>query len=129
LLAATHVAALLAGRVIATLRRVAHGQTVKIGRMAVAAASRKTGIERTLMEFAEAWAVDRGFEKIVLGAQLTACDFYRRLGCVEEGPVFDAAGLPHVIMSKSCARDDCRMVHSMLSHQMLPHAPFPTTRG
>jgi GNAT superfamily N-acetyltransferase len=74
LLAATHVAALLAGRVIATLRRVAHGQTVKIDRMAVAASSRKTGIERTLMEFAEAWAVDRGFEKIVLGAQLTVCD-------------------------------------------------------
>jgi predicted GNAT family N-acyltransferase len=97
---ATHVAALLEGRVIATLRFVADGQSVKIGRMAVAASFRKTGVGRTLMEFAEASAADRGFEKIVLGAQLTARDFYKRLGYVEEGPVFDDAGLPHVMMSK-----------------------------
>jgi len=97
---ATHVAALLDGRVIATLRIVVHGRTAKIGRMAVAASSRKTGVGRTLMEFAEASAADRGVEKIVLGAQLTARDFYRRLGYVGEGPIFDDAGLPHVMMSK-----------------------------
>jgi predicted GNAT family N-acyltransferase len=93
---ATHVAALLEGRVIATLRIVAHGQSAKIGRMAVAASLRKTGVGRTLMEFAETSAADRGFEKIVLGAQLTACDFYKRLGYVEEGPVFEDAGLPQM---------------------------------
>ena len=97
---ATHVAALLDGRVIASLRIVVHGPTAKIGRMAVAASSRKTGVGRTLMEFAEALVADRGLAKIVLGAQLTACDFYKRLGYVEEGPTFADAGLPHVMMSK-----------------------------
>ena len=52
------------------------------------------------MEFAEASAEDCGLGKIVLGAQLTACEFYRRLGYMEEGPIFDDAGLPHVMMSK-----------------------------
>ena len=98
---ATHVAALLDGRVIATLRIVVQGRTAKIGRMAVAASARKSGVGRRLMEFAEASAVGRGLGKIVLGAQLTACEFYRRLGYRQEGPIFDDAGLPHVMMSKS----------------------------
>jgi predicted GNAT family N-acyltransferase len=98
---ATHVAALLDGHVIATLRIVVQGRTARVGRMAVAAASRKTGVGRTLMDFAEVSAADRGLEKIVLGAQLTACDFYKRLGYVEEGPIFADAGLPHVMMSKT----------------------------
>jgi len=97
---ATHVVALLDGRVIATLRIVVQGRTAKIGRMAVAASSRKTGVGKRLMEFAEASAEDCGLGKIVLGAQLTACEFYRRLGYMEEGPIFDDAGLPHVTMSK-----------------------------
>lgn len=42
------------------------------------------------MEFAEASAADRGLEKVVLGAQLTARDVYKRLGYVEVGPIFDA---------------------------------------
>jgi predicted GNAT family N-acyltransferase len=97
---ATHVAALQDGRVIATLRIVVQGRAAKVGRMAVAASSRNRGVGRTLMEFAEGSAADCGLEKVVLGAQLTACDFYKRLGYVEEGPIFDDAGLPHVMMSK-----------------------------
>jgi predicted GNAT family N-acyltransferase len=97
---ATHVAALLDGRVIATLRIVVQGRRATIGRMAVAVSSRKTGVGRRLMEFAEASAADRGLEKVVLAAQLTARDFYKRLGYVEEGPIFDDAGLLHVMMSK-----------------------------
>jgi predicted GNAT family N-acyltransferase len=52
------------------------------------------------MEFAADHCHAIGAEEIVLGAQLTARDFYRRLGYVEEGPVFDDAGLPHVMMRK-----------------------------
>jgi len=56
------------------------------------------------MEFAEATASRRGAEEIVLGAQLTACEFYKRLGYIEEGAVFDDAGIPHVMMRKKLQR-------------------------
>ena len=45
------------------------------------------------MEFTAASAVEGSIGKIVLGAQLSASGFYKRLGYVEEGPIFDDAGL------------------------------------
>src|SRR5262245_3783415 len=65
--AATHLVALLDGRVVGTLRIVPHGRIAKIERMAVAASLRKIGIGRQLMEFAARTA--------------------ERLGYAEEGPV------------------------------------------
>jgi predicted GNAT family N-acyltransferase len=97
---AAHLAALSGGNVIGTLRIVRHGRTVKIGRMAVSASSRKRGIGKDLMEFAAATASRGGAEEILLGAQLTAREFYKRLGYVEEGAVFQDAGIPHVMMRK-----------------------------
>src|SRR5262249_30736561 len=97
---ATHLVALLDDRVVGTLRIVRHGRTAKIGRMAVSASVRKHGIGRALMEFAAETASRGSSEEIVLGAQLTARDFYARLGYVKEGCVFDDAGLPHVMMRK-----------------------------
>jgi predicted GNAT family N-acyltransferase len=101
---AAHLAALSDGRVIGTLRILRLGRTAKIGRMAVSASSRKNGIGRQLMEFAAATVSRRGAEEIILGAQLTACEFYKRLGYVEEGAVFDDGGLPHVMMRKRLQR-------------------------
>lgn len=97
---ATHLAAMSDGHVIGTLRILGHGRTVKIGRMAVSASSRKEGIGRELMEFAAATASRRSAEEVILGAQLTACEFYKRLGYIEEGAVFDDGGIPHVMMRK-----------------------------
>ena len=97
---AAHLAALSDGHVIGTLRIIRHERTAKIGRMAVSAPSRKKGIGRELMEFAAAAASRDGAEEIILGAQFTAREFYRRLGYIEEGAVFDDAGIPHVMMRK-----------------------------
>jgi predicted GNAT family N-acyltransferase len=97
---AAHVAALLDDRVIETLPIMRQGRIAKIGRMAVAASSRKEGVARKLMEFAAGLGRGRRPRGIVLGAQLTACDFYKRLGYVEEGPIFNDVGLPHVMMDK-----------------------------
>jgi predicted GNAT family N-acyltransferase len=97
---AAHLAALSDGNVIGTLRIVRHERTVKIGRMAVSVSLRKKGIGRELMDFAAATASRGGAEEILLGAQLTAREFYKRLGYVEEGAVFDDAGIPHVMMRK-----------------------------
>jgi predicted GNAT family N-acyltransferase len=97
---AAHLVALSDGDVIGTLRIVRHERTAKIGRMAVSAPSRKEGIGRKLMEFAAAAASRDGAEEIVLAAQFTAREFYRKLGYIEEGAVFDDAGILHVMMRK-----------------------------
>src|SRR5262249_27151897 len=102
---AAHLAALSDdGHVIGTLRILRYGRAAKIGRMAVSASSRKKGVGRELMEFATTTASGRGAEEIILGAQLTACEFYKRLGYIEEGPVFDDGGIPHVMMRKKLQR-------------------------
>jgi len=98
---ATHLVALSGGRVVGTLRIVPHGRTAKIGRMAVSASRRKNGIGRDLMEFAALTAAQEGVERIVLNAQVSARDFYARLGYVEEGTLFEDAGIPHVRMGKN----------------------------
>lgn len=97
---AAHLAACSDGRVIGTLRILRNERTAKIGRMAVSAPSRKEGIGRELMEFAAAVASRDGAEEIVLAAQFTAREFYRKLGYIEEGAVFDDAGILHVMMRK-----------------------------
>jgi predicted GNAT family N-acyltransferase len=97
---AAHLAALSDGHVVGTLRIVLHERMAKIGRMAVSASSPNKGIGRELMEFAAATAARGGAEEIILGAQLTAREFYKRLGYAEEGAVFDDAGIPHVMMRK-----------------------------
>ena len=97
---AAHLAALSDGHVIGTLRIVRHERTAKIGRMAVSAHSRKKGIGRELMEFAAAAASRDGAREIVLAAQFMAREFYRQLGYIEEGAVFDDAGISHVMMRK-----------------------------
>jgi len=97
---AAHLAALSDGHVIGTLRIVRHERTAKIGRMAVSAHSREKGIGRELMEFAAAAASRDGAQEIILAAQFTAREFYRRLGYIEEGAIFDDAGILHVMMRK-----------------------------
>jgi predicted GNAT family N-acyltransferase len=97
---ATHLIAVIGDRVVGTLRIVHHGASAKIGRMAVSAAFRKSGIGKDLMDFAATTAQRAGAEEIVLAAQLTARNFYRRLGYVEEGCVFYEANLPHIRMTR-----------------------------
>ncbi|WP_454642221.1 GNAT family N-acetyltransferase [Bradyrhizobium liaoningense] len=101
---AAHLAALSDGHVIGTLRIVRHECTAKIGRMAVSAHSRKKGIGKELMEFAAVASSRDGAQEIVLAAQFTAREFYRQLGYVEEGAVFDDAGIAHVMMRKKLRR-------------------------
>ena len=97
---ATHLVAIRDDQVVGTLRMLAHGDAAKIGRVAVRAAARRTGIGGSLMERAAALARERGFAEIVLHAQVAVAGFYRRLGYVEEGDRFDEAGIPHIGMRK-----------------------------
>jgi predicted GNAT family N-acyltransferase len=97
---AVHLVALRGDDVIGTLRIVVSGAAAKIGRMAVLAAHRKAGIGSQLMAHAAVIAKTMGARDVTLHAQLTAKDFYRRLGYCEEGDVFEEAGISHISMRK-----------------------------
>jgi predicted GNAT family N-acyltransferase len=101
--AATHLVALRDGEVIGALRLLVSGQKAKIGRMAVRASARNSGIGSQLMRRAAAAAAQLGVREITLHAQLRAREFYRRAGYREQGDHFEEAGIPHVAMRKTVA--------------------------
>lgn len=98
---AIHLVALRDDDVIGTLRIVVVGRAAKIGRMAVLAKDRNSGVGSRMMEHAAAIAQTMGVREIELHAQLAARAFYARLGYRDEGPVFEEAGIAHVTMRKT----------------------------
>lgn len=88
------------GAVIATGRLLPDGH---IGRMAVAAAHRGTGLGSRVLQALIEEAARRGMAEVCLNAQTHACAFYRRHGFVEAGEVYLEAGLPHLTMRRQLA--------------------------
>lgn len=86
------------GRAIGTGRLLPDGH---IGRMAVLKAARGAGAGTAILLALMDAARQRGDREVVLNAQTHAAPFYRRLGFVEEGDVFDDAGIPHVAMRRA----------------------------
>lgn len=74
---------------------------IKVQRMAVLKEFRKKGLGKVIMEAAETFANDHDYQQLVLGAQLTARDFYQRLGYQTEVEIFLDAGIEHVTMTKT----------------------------
>jgi len=72
-----------------------HAGYPHIGRVAVLAELRGTGIGRLIMESLQAEARQRGYAGVTLAAQLHAMPFYERLGYIARGPVFLEAGIEH----------------------------------
>lgn len=99
--AATHVVASDGGEPIGTARlRAADASTGKVERVAVVASRRGEGLGRALMDAIEAVAVDRGFDDVVLHAQVSVVEFYERLGYEVTSGEFEEAGIPHREMRK-----------------------------
>jgi predicted GNAT family N-acyltransferase len=70
----------------------------KVGRVAVVASHRRSGVGKAVMERLHAIARERGQPRLWCHAQLTAVPFYERLGYVGSGPTFVEAGIEHVRM-------------------------------
>ena len=98
---AIHLVALDDDEVIGTLRLVYSGSAARIGRMAVLAAKRRSGIGSALMDHAHEVARSMNVKEITLHAQRRAKAFYARLGYREEGDGFEEAGIPHIGMRKT----------------------------
>lgn len=96
--AAMHLVLLQGAQVAATLRLVPYGDKIKIGRVAVRQQLRRQGLGTQLMLRGIRHAAESGFRTVFLDAQVDSMPFYQGLGFIEEGDVFDDAGIPHVRM-------------------------------
>lgn len=98
---ADHFLAFLDELAIGTLRvRYPEAGLAKFERLAVSKNFRKMGIGKSLMDFAVLYLTDKNIEKIFLDSQEHAKGFYEKLGFVQEGEVFEEAGIAHVKMYK-----------------------------
>jgi len=97
---ALHLLALQDGRIAGTLRLLFDGTTVKIGRVAVARASRRRGLAAAMLEEALAEARRRGCTRARLASQVEVLALYERAGFAVESEVFEEAGIEHVWMGR-----------------------------
>lgn len=82
-------------------RLIALGDTAKIGRVAVMARVRGTGLGRAIMLHVMDGAREAGFAHAMLEAQLPVIPFYEGLGFVAEGPEYDdGSGILHRVMRR-----------------------------
>lgn len=70
----------------------------KVGRVAVLATHRRSGVGAALMNRLHDIARAQRQAHLWCNAQLTAVPFYERLGYVRSGPIFVEAGIDHVKM-------------------------------
>lgn len=94
-----HVLALVDGEPVGT-GRLDPAKQGKIGRVAVLARARRTGVGRAVMERLHEVARSRGLGGVWCHAQVAAAPFYTRLGYRKVGGVFEEAGIDHVRMEK-----------------------------
>lgn len=95
-----HFLAMLDGQPVGTARLLPDGH---IGRVAVLAGARGTGIGALLMRSAIEAARHAGHAQAALSSQVHALAFYQRLGFVAHGDEFLDAGIPHREMTLSLA--------------------------
>lgn len=97
-----HLLAEIGGEMVGASRMRDGGDGVaKAERVAVLKTHRRRGVGRALMQGMELEARRRGYKEMLLGAQVTALEFYSSLEYVVEGDEFLDARIPHRWMRKS----------------------------
>lgn len=81
-----------------------------IGRLAVLKEWRGKGVGGEILERLVAAARERGDREVALSAQTHAVRFYRQHGFVEEGEIYEEAGIPHQVMRKVLLRRADRVI-------------------
>ncbi|MXZ43550.1 MAG: GNAT family N-acetyltransferase [Gammaproteobacteria bacterium] len=92
---AVHFLALIHDQPVGTARLLPSGQ---IGRMAVLIPFRNQGIGEKLLQATVARALELGYARIFLHAQVSAADFYLRNGFHPYGETFEEADILHQAM-------------------------------
>lgn len=75
-------------------------EMIKLQRMAVQKEFRGHDYGRVIVESAEQFAKEQGYNTITLGAQITALGFYEKMGYIKEGEMFLDAAIEHYQMNK-----------------------------
>lgn len=89
------------GQPVATCRVQITGDTAKVQRVAVLKSHRGQGIGRELMRHVIKESVENpAINQIKLGAQISAAEFYTRLGFEKIGALYMDAGIEHIDMIK-----------------------------
>lgn len=89
------------GEAIGTLTLVLNGKTCKMRQVAVDSTHQGHGVGSKLVEFAEKWAKQNGFERMDLHARKTAVHFYQSQGYAILGAEFIEVTIPHFKMTKA----------------------------
>lgn len=76
------------------------GDTVQLRQMAVWEDLQGSGIGKRLVDYAEQYAWDEGYDSIILHARIVAQGFYEKLNYKVVSDVFTEVGIPHVVMEK-----------------------------
>ncbi len=98
---AIHILVFDGGVPVGTGRVFKDGEQWYIGRVAVLRESRGKGVGRLIMEKLIARARERGAKSVFVHSQMSAMDFYRKLGFAEQGQEFMDAGIPHKEMYRA----------------------------
>ena len=101
---AHHIVIYENGRPVATARTFPHESgdgCYAIGRVAVLAEYRGTGMGQFIMQEAENLAVNLGAKSFTLGAQMQAAGFYRKGGYIEYGERYYEEHCEHINMKKT----------------------------
>ena len=70
----------------------------KIERVSILKPNRNKGLGSRLMNFIIDAAKENSFARIYLHSQIESIGFYKNLGFIEQGDVFQEAGIDHVLM-------------------------------
>ena len=89
------------GEPVGTFRCIFEGGAVHVGRLCVKKEKRHRGYGRAALESIEKYYGARGYEKLTLGAQVTAIPFYEKCGFSVVSDVFLDAGIEHRKMEKA----------------------------
>ena len=97
-----HLAAIAEGEVVAILLlQPIEAGTVRMRQVAVNPDRQRSGSGSQLVRFAEGFAREHGFRRMVAHARGTAVGFYQRLGYATEGESFMENTIPHVLVAKA----------------------------
>ena len=97
-----HLIAYLDGEAVGTTRiRYLDEKTAKIERLAVLSIARGQGIGKKIMVEALQFIASKNIPEVVIHAQEYVKSLYQKLDFVEEGEIFQEAGIAHVIMRKN----------------------------
>ncbi|MCC5598807.1 GNAT family N-acetyltransferase [Nostoc favosum] len=96
-----HLIAYLDQKAVGTTRiRYLNEKTAKIERLAVLSTARGQGIGKKIMENALQIIASKNVREVVIHAQESVKVLYQKLNFVEEGEIFEEAGILHVKMRK-----------------------------